>query len=369
LLSAALVAMLVIGLLSPGAASAATGTVEAAVTMEKFVLGQGYIIEPILVRVPQGTPVSKAVTDLLAKKFGARPQPWTMTGTITDTFYLASVRDSDSGISGIPPYIMDVVQAQSETGNIGTRTNPNWLKEFDYTNASGWMFCVNSGFPGVSAANVMLQDGDVARWQFTLVGNGADLDANGSWGGPTLKPLANKDALTWRVAEINTYENRSAYGAAYDSALAALMKIDSSQAEVDAARAGLGERVVNPPAAFTPAPMQTPPVVAQEPAPAPANVSVAKVATVSVKAGKGKLTLSWKAASNAKNITGYQIRYRVKGAAKWTTKTISANRTSYTIGNLKKGKAYQIQVRAYKKASKKNYYGGWSATKSGKTKK
>jgi hypothetical protein len=94
-----------------------------------------------------------------------------------------------------------------------------------------------------------------------------------------------------------------------------------------------------------------------------------KSAVSSVKAGKGKLTVRWKAAAKAQKIRGYQIQYRVKGTAKWKTKTVTAKRTSYTIGKLKKGKVYQVRVRAYKKVSQKNYYGAWSATKNKRTKK
>jgi hypothetical protein len=94
-----------------------------------------------------------------------------------------------------------------------------------------------------------------------------------------------------------------------------------------------------------------------------------KSAISSVKAGKGKLTVKWKVATKAQKIKGYQLRYRLKGAKMWRTKTISVKKTSYTIGKLKKGKTYQIQVRAYKKVSKTTYYGAWSATKSKKTKK
>jgi LPXTG-motif cell wall-anchored protein len=93
----------------------------------------------------------------------------------------------------------------------------------------------------VGAAARALNDGDVVRWQFTLIGYGADLNAdNAAWGASSLKALADKDALTWRVAEINAADSRDNYGAAYTNALAVLTKHDSTQQEADDALAALG---------------------------------------------------------------------------------------------------------------------------------
>ena len=46
-------------------------------------------------------------------------------------------------------------------------------------------------------------------------------------------------------------------------------------------------------------------------------------------------------------------------------KTVITNITAQTktIKNLKKGKLYQVKVRAYKKVGKITYYGSWSTTK------
>ena len=45
--------------------------------------------------------------------------------------------------------------------------------------------------------------------------------------------------------------------------------------------------------------------------------------------------------------------------------TVITNITAQTktIKNLKKGKQYQVKVRAYKKVGKITYYGSWSTTK------
>jgi uncharacterized protein YjdB len=86
--------------------------------------------------------------------------------------------------------------------------------------------------------------------------------------------------------------------------------------------------------------------------------------------GKKQIKVTWKAASKAQKITKYQLRYKVKGAKKWSKViTVSAKSKSYTIKKLTKGKAYQVQVRTYKTVSKAKYYSAWSGAKtSGKLK-
>jgi hypothetical protein len=85
-----------------------------------------------------------------------------------------------------------------------------------------------------------------------------------------------------------------------------------------------------------------------------------------VTVGKKQIKPTWAAAKAAQKITGYQIRYAVKGTSKWKTKNVSAKLKSLTIKKLKKSKAYQVQIRAYKKVSGKTYYGSWSKVKTSK---
>lgn len=88
----------------------------------------------------------------------------------------------------------------------------------------------------------------------------------------------------------------------------------------------------------------------------PKKSSVSKVT-----AGQRKMTVKW---SKAVDTAGkYQVRYKAKGDSKWITKTVSGNKLSYTAQKLKADKAYQTQVRAYKKVGSATYYGTWSAVK------
>ncbi|WP_242911666.1 dockerin type I domain-containing protein [Eubacterium aggregans] len=211
-------------------------TVTVCVTMEKFTLGQGYKIEPILVTLPAGTKTAQVITDLLG------PGNYENTGTVADSFYLSSIKDGDTDISGVPQYILD------KTGPLSPkdRSDDQWLGEFDYYTNSGWMYAINNSFPGVGASGTTLAQGDVLRWQYTLYGLGADLGAdNTQWGGVPLINAANKDALTWRVAEINGMANKADVLAQgenqkkYDGATAVLKDMESTQDSVDTALAAL----------------------------------------------------------------------------------------------------------------------------------
>jgi hypothetical protein len=96
----------------------------------------------------------------------------------------------------------------------------------------------------------------------------------------------------------------------------------------------------------------------------PKKTSISKVT-----AGAKNFKVSWKAVPAKQKITKYQLRYKVKGAKKWATKTVSAKKTNLTVKKLVKGKTYQIQVRSYKTVKGVKYYSAWSKAKtSGKIK-
>jgi hypothetical protein len=84
-------------------------------------------------------------------------------------------------------------------------------------------------------------------------------------------------------------------------------------------------------------------------------------------AGKKQVKVYWpKIARKHPKVTKYQVRYRVKGASAWKTRTFAAKSGFATLKKLKKGKVYQFQVRSYKTVSKVKYYSAWSATKASK---
>ena len=110
------------------------------------------------------------------------------------------------------------------------------------------MYCLKNVFPNVGFADSYLSEGDVVRVQFTLalgsdIGGGYAMGTGGSAG---YYEVANKDALTRRVAAINAeieanpyYLEQNCLTKAYDAAMDVLTTLYVSQADVDAALADL----------------------------------------------------------------------------------------------------------------------------------
>ena len=86
---------------------------------------------------------------------------------------------------------------------------------------------------------------------------------------------------------------------------------------------------------------------------------VTAVTAKAAKAGKGKLSVSWKKNSKA---SGYQIRYSLKSSFSGAkTVTVKSGKTmTKKLTGLKRGKRYYITVRAYKTVKGKKYYSSWS---------
>lgn len=89
----------------------------------------------------------------------------------------------------------------------------------------------------------------------------------------------------------------------------------------------------------------------------------------SLSAGSKKVTVKWK--KQATQTTGYQIQYATKSdfSNKKTVTIKNAKTVSKTISKLTGKKKYYVRIRTYKTVNDKNYYSGWSKTKSVTTKK
>ena len=193
-----------------------SGTMTVAVTVEKFTVDGKYIIEPTLVTVDRNELASVVVTDLLKDHWKGSyvGTPYTMTGTEVSNFYLSGAWDGTT-----------------------------MLSEFDHGVQSGWMYCVNGSFPGVGASAWILKNGDVMRWQYTCTGLGSDIgNDNTAFGGSGGVTVADKDALIWKIAEINEAGTQSTYGNDYTNAMTVLKTIEAPQADVNAALAALNKQ-------------------------------------------------------------------------------------------------------------------------------
>ncbi|MCC3402604.1 Ig-like domain-containing protein [Eubacterium callanderi] len=206
-------------------------------SVEKFTIGQGYLIEPMQVEFAEGDSAAQVVTKAL-KEAGYE---YTYTGEIGNSFYLSSIKNADNGTFNPPQEIQDMPSYITNVSGVNERA-PD-LGEFAYGGQSGWIYHVNDVSPSVGMDNYKLKDGDVLRLQFTLNGLGADLGGGSYEGGDEVIPVAKKSALTSRVADWNMnrdyFLNIQQYKEAYDNAMNVLNKYMASQEEVDAAAAAM----------------------------------------------------------------------------------------------------------------------------------
>ena len=227
---------------------------KAVVSFEAFTLGGGYIVEPVYVDILQGENGAMMLDRLIT----ANSMTYSSTGSLESGFYLSILKGDqlaaiDVTGNSIPAELKEMLTANYFT--ISKRDNATELGEFDYTYGSGWMVCVNNVFPNVGFSDIYLSEGDVLRLQFTLA-YGSDIGggyAMGSGGGTSYYPLANKDALTARVAEINAlkatdaqYLAKNNLTEAYNNAMAVLTNLTSGQETVDAALAALNKPTTEP---------------------------------------------------------------------------------------------------------------------------
>lgn len=340
ILVAFLMVLTIIGI-SPIKANAATPKGYITVSIEKFTLGQGYIVEPVKVPFYSGDNGAKILTRVL-DDYGLE---YRHTGKIDDTsgmvgstFYLSYIRDDETRKAQIPKYITD--QITKEKGDLYGRNESDWLGEFDYTNMSGWMYSVNDKFPGFGSAQYIPKDGDVMRWQFTVWGYGTDLGEVSEWSGDGFCKVADKTKLTEQIAQVNSATNvnkllaNSEVKKAYDNAYTVMQNMTIAQSSVDTATKQLKTAVEN----FN----KSTSVVE-----AVTGFKVSSTTTSSVK-------LAW---NKVNDCTGYKIyRYDTSTKTYKLAKTISSKNTlTYTETGKLSANTYSYKIRAYKTGSKTTY--------------
>jgi hypothetical protein len=194
----------------------ANDTITVTVSVEKFTVNGEYIVEPTIITVPRNSTASYTVKELLKAKYPDKDS--------------AAFRGEDNYMRGV----WDTAY-QGNSSVDGSPHYSGYLSEKDESALSGWMYSVNNVFPSQGIAEKQLNDGDVVRFQYTIVKG----DVGGSSDGLGASSLADKDALTAKIAEIRAADAESDYGAAYVNALAVLKNLASTQPEVNAALANL----------------------------------------------------------------------------------------------------------------------------------
>ena len=68
---------------------------------------------------------------------------------------------------------------------------------------------------------------------------------------------------------------------------------------------------------------------------------------LSLSAGDGEITASWSAPDdNGASIDRFEVRWRRTGGSSWSKQAVSGSSSGYTVGGLRDGTAYEVQVRA-----------------------
>ena len=205
-------------------------------SVEKFTIGQGYIVEPTRVAL-QGNDSAASVLDRLLTSKGIS---YEHKGTFTDAFYMYQINNGDNGRYVVPAAIKamgDFTTAGGDhiTAPTGQEINASFpdLSEFSYTQSAGWMYTVKDKNVSEKAlSDYKPVDGDVIRLQFTLYGYGADLGLVYDNEDFPLK-LPDRNEMTERLALMNQYKTKlmtnESFRKAYDRAMEAIVNINTGQ--------------------------------------------------------------------------------------------------------------------------------------------
>lgn len=201
----------------------------AVVCIEKRTLGQGYLIEPTLVRIEEGDTAAHLLVRLLKNK----GYEYQCTGSSDGgDFYLSSIKNADSGVLDIPTFITENGGPSNE---VNDGNSDDYLGEFDYSSMSGWMITVNNEMINVGSAQWSVNDGDVIRWAFTLWGYGADLGYSTGWGNEAYYIEPDKGDLVKALATVNEQKESfiEQYAQEYEQAKNAALNYGLTQEDVD----------------------------------------------------------------------------------------------------------------------------------------
>lgn len=353
----------------------ANDKVTVTVTIERFTIGQGYLLKPTSVEVDKDA----SVKDVLEK--AAQENNIKLNATTSSYgYYLESISYADTGVVNIPESISSMPGIDADYGGgytvhydapTNTTVNSRFKDEQklgggSFTDLAGWMYALNNKESDNGMDAQPVADGDVVRVQFSVYAAGADIGFKSWYAGIESAKLADKDSLIKKVAELSAKGNQDKD---LTEAISVLEKYDATQQEVDNALAKLqatdetteqvtGETTT--PAVTTPA-VTTQVPTTEAPTVVLGNAKISKVTNVK----KYKAKIKIKKVAKAK---GYQFKYADNKKFK---KSIVKNTTKLTLTTkkFKKNSRCYVKVRAYAIVGKVKSYGKWSKVKSVKIKK
>ena len=327
--------------------------VKVTMTIERFTIGQGFLVEPVTVEVNEGASVKDVLVKVAAEK------ELTMDASTSDYgFYLNTISYADTGVVNIPQQILDMpdIDADYGGGNVyhydaPTNDSSNVLFEDNqklgsgsYSEMSGWLYSINNKESANGMDAQPVADGDVIRVQFSVYAGGADLGFTSYYDNIESVKLADKDKLIKQVASVDAEGEKKEARAA---AVKVLEKYDATQEEVDKALADL--EYVEPTTEETTAAIKL------------SKVKIKKLTNVK----KYRVKIKINKVSKAK---GYQYKYATNKKFK-KSKVKTTTKTTFTTKKLSKNVRCYVKVRAYTTKNKMKVFGRWSNVKSVKVRK
>lgn len=204
-------------------------------SVERFSVGKGYVVEPVILPIYAGDTV-KSVTE---RKLGNAA----VFDAADDGKGLVSVTNGDKADqkSDIPVYITALTQNKA-TNDIPNATMPA-LQKGSYIDTSRWVYSVNNTYPQVRMDQLTLSDGDVVRVMFSLTGNGLDV-GNLDAGNPGAEiadrmPITKLLAQTLSRGDYAQMAQKAFVAEAVDNAKTKTADLETIKADVDAATARL----------------------------------------------------------------------------------------------------------------------------------
>ncbi len=342
-------------------------------TIERFTLGGGFLMEPTVVEFQPGEDYSDILLRVFKEK-GYQAQHNNSSGS----FYLEGFSGSGVDCGCNPPEIVqniknEIVAANPDLDIYTTNRQPGGLYQFSYGPSSGWMYSVNNDYPSIGMSGTDAKNGDVFRLSYTLVGTGADLTGMDRYSGnKQYYQPADKTALIRLMSNVNQAGKSNL--PAYQQAKQVVETLDAQAYEVSGviqaleAASGISSSTTpsvptlpTPTATstptVTPTPTDTPsptvsPTVTPSPTPTPTQAPAVKDEKTLFEEGMPSLsaspasetsvTVTWEAYQNADS---YIVSRQEVGILGWTQLTETTELT-YTDTTAQTGANYRYTVKA-----------------------
>lgn len=341
-------------------------TIKVTMTIERFTIGQGFLVEPVTVEVKERASVKDVLEKVAQEKGVVLNTPAGAAGG----YYLDSISYADTGELNIPEIILNMPDIEDNIAgyvyhyDAPSNTSTNALFEDEqklgtgsYNEMAGWMYTLNNKSSDTGMDAQPVNDGDVVRVQFSLYGYGVDIGYESYYDNIQTPQLANKDKLIKQVAGVDA---KGEYKDARAAAIHVLEKYDATQSEVDEALFNLGyvEETTTKKTEPTTAAPTTPKETTSVKLP---RVTIKKL--TNIRKYKVKIKIN-----KIKKAKGYQYRYAKNRKFK-NSRVKNTSKTIFTTKRLQKKVRCYVKVRAYVKVNGRKAFGRWSKVKSIKVKK